>query len=89
MTQLEEKLETIKDWMNAAILYEESWKQVIEHRIKNCPEGKKNEPKKEEPKKELKVMTREERFTKIQAIIDDQTKEEKDLLLNLMEKEGF
>ncbi|KAI3614135.1 hypothetical protein WG66_010884 [Moniliophthora roreri] len=56
------------------------------HRIKDCPDmPKKDEKKQEEPKK----LTREERFTKIRALINEQPKEDKDFLLDLMEQEGF
>ncbi|ESK84050.1 reverse transcriptase-rnase h-integrase [Moniliophthora roreri MCA 2997] len=136
MTRPEGAPTTIKEWMNTAILFDESYKQAQEygktwdeehrgkkpqrnfrkkeevaikqvsdfnrkeymakglcfrcgrngHRIKDCPDmPKKDERKHEEPKK----LSKEERFAKIQALVNDQTDEEKKLLLNLMEKEGF
>ncbi|ESK82949.1 hypothetical protein Moror_11816 [Moniliophthora roreri MCA 2997] len=136
MTRPEGVPTTIKDWMNATILFDESYKQAQEygktwdeehggkkpqrnfrkkeevaikqvndfdrkeymakglcfrcrrngHRIKDCPDApKKDERRREEPKK----LSKEERFTKIQALVNDQTDEEKESLLNLMEKEGF
>uniref|UniRef100_A0A0W0GFP5 Putative reverse transcriptase-rnase h-integrase n=1 Tax=Moniliophthora roreri TaxID=221103 RepID=A0A0W0GFP5_MONRR len=45
---------------------------------------KKDERKREEPKK----LSKEERFAKIQALVNNQTDEEKESLLNLMEKEA-
>uniref|UniRef100_A0A0W0FWA2 Putative reverse transcriptase-rnase h-integrase n=1 Tax=Moniliophthora roreri TaxID=221103 RepID=A0A0W0FWA2_MONRR len=135
MTRPEGAPTTIKDWMNAAIVFDESYKQALEygktwddkhggkkqrsfrkkedvaikqigeidrkeymskglcfrcgragHRIKDCPDmPKKDERKKEEPKK----MTKEERFAKIRALVNDQSKEDKDFLIDLMEQEGF
>ncbi|ESK81069.1 hypothetical protein Moror_13389 [Moniliophthora roreri MCA 2997] len=132
MTQPEGKPETIKDWMNVAILFDESYKQAVEygkvwdeengrkpqwafqkkegaavkkitefdrkeymakglcfqcgrssHRICDCPDGAKGkEVRKEEPKK----LTKEERFAKIQALVNEQTDEEKNQLLDLMEQ---
>ncbi|KAI3615029.1 reverse transcriptase [Moniliophthora roreri] len=107
---------TIKDWMNAAILFDESYKQAMEyrkifrkkeevtikqildedrkeymakglcfqygrggHQIRDCPDALK---KKEEKKKE-------EQFAKIRALVNDQSKEEKNMLIDLMEQEGF
>ncbi|KAI3619448.1 hypothetical protein WG66_012643 [Moniliophthora roreri] len=135
MTRPEGAPTTIKDWMNAAILFDESYKQALEygkmweedngrkqqrnfrkkeditikqiseidrkeymakglcfrcrrggHRIRDCPDTpKKEEKKRDEPKKLLK----EERFAKIRALVNDQTEEEKNLLIDLMEQEGF
>ncbi|ESK81640.1 hypothetical protein Moror_3254 [Moniliophthora roreri MCA 2997] len=136
MTRPEGTPTTIKDWMNAAILFDESYKQALEYRktwddehggkklqrnfrkkedvaikqivdvdqkeymakglcfrcgrnghcIKDCPDmPKKDEKKQEEPKK----LMREERFAKIRALINEQPKEDKDFLLDLMEQEGF
>uniref|UniRef100_A0A0W0FB47 CCHC-type domain-containing protein n=1 Tax=Moniliophthora roreri TaxID=221103 RepID=A0A0W0FB47_MONRR len=127
---------TIKDWMDATILFDESYKQALEygktwdeehggrkpqrsfrkkedvaikqiteidrkeymakglcfrcgrpgHRIKDCPDApKKDERKQEEPKK----LTKEERFAKIRALVNEQLKEDKDFLIDLMEQEGF
>uniref|UniRef100_A0A0W0FW05 CCHC-type domain-containing protein n=1 Tax=Moniliophthora roreri TaxID=221103 RepID=A0A0W0FW05_MONRR len=126
---------TIKDWMNAAILFDEGYKQAIEygkmwnedngrkapqnfqkkeniaikqiseidrkeymakrlcfrcgrggHRIRDCPDmPKKEEKRKKEPKK----LLREERFAKIKVLVNDQTEEEKNFLIDLMEQEGF
>ncbi|KAI3605849.1 hypothetical protein WG66_012479 [Moniliophthora roreri] len=56
------------------------------HQIRDCPDVvKKEEKKKEEPRKLLK----EERFAKIRALVNDQTEEEKNMLIDLMEQEGF
>ncbi|KAI3605216.1 hypothetical protein WG66_013133 [Moniliophthora roreri] len=56
------------------------------HRIKDCPDTlKKDEKKQEEPKK----LSKEERFAKIRALVNEQMEEEKDQLLDLMEQEGF
>ncbi|KAI3620946.1 hypothetical protein WG66_002363 [Moniliophthora roreri] len=56
------------------------------HWIRDCPDMlKKDEKKKEEPKK----LSKEERFAKIRALVNDQTEEEKNLLIDLMEHEGF
>ncbi|ESK80940.1 hypothetical protein Moror_15870 [Moniliophthora roreri MCA 2997] len=135
MTRPEGAPATIKEWIDAAILFDESYKQALEygrtwddehggkkqrnfrkkedvaikqiseidrkeymskglcfrcgragHRIKECPDTpKKDERKKEEPKK----MTREERFAKIRALVNEQPKEDKDFLIDLMEQEGF
>uniref|UniRef100_A0A0W0FSN7 RNA-directed DNA polymerase n=1 Tax=Moniliophthora roreri TaxID=221103 RepID=A0A0W0FSN7_MONRR len=55
------------------------------HRIKDCPDmPKKDEQKQEEPKK----LTKEERFAKIRALVNDQPKEDKDFLIDLMEQEA-
>uniref|UniRef100_A0A0W0G410 Reverse transcriptase-rnase h-integrase n=1 Tax=Moniliophthora roreri TaxID=221103 RepID=A0A0W0G410_MONRR len=134
MTRPEGAPTTIKDWMNAAILFDESYKQVQEygkvwdeehggkkpqrnfrkkeevaikqignidwkeymakglcfrcgqngHRIKDCPDSpKKDEKKQEEPKK----LSKEERFAKIRALVNEMG-DEKDLLLDLMEQEA-
>ncbi|ESK82775.1 reverse transcriptase-rnase h-integrase [Moniliophthora roreri MCA 2997] len=48
------------------------------HQIRDCPDA----PKKEEKKKE-------EQFAKIRALVNDQTEEEKNLLINLMEQEAM
>ncbi|KAI3620983.1 hypothetical protein WG66_012336 [Moniliophthora roreri] len=119
MTQLEGAPTTIKDWMDAVILFDESYKQALEygrtwdeengkkqqrnrkeymakglcfrcgregHRIRDCLDApKKEEKKKEEPKK----LSKEERFAKIKALVNDQLEEEKNLLIDLMELEGF
>ncbi|ESK95472.1 hypothetical protein Moror_12742 [Moniliophthora roreri MCA 2997] len=136
MTRPEGAPTTIKDWMNTAILFDESYKEALEygktwddehggrkpqrnfrkkedvaikqivdvdwkeymakglcfrcgrnrHCIKDCPDmPKKEEKKQEEPKK----LSREERFTKIRALVNEQLKEDKDFLLDLMEQEGF
>ncbi|ESK80973.1 reverse transcriptase-rnase h-integrase [Moniliophthora roreri MCA 2997] len=135
MTRPEGAPTTIKEWMNAAIIFDESYKQVLEygktwddehggkkpqrsfrkkeevaikqigeinrkeymskglcfrcgrpgHRIRDCPDmPKKDERKQEEPKK----MTKEERFAKIRALVNDQQKEDKDFLIDLMEQEA-
>ncbi|ESK82765.1 hypothetical protein Moror_5639 [Moniliophthora roreri MCA 2997] len=127
---------TIKDWMNAAILFDESYKQALEYRktwgdehggkkpqrnfrkkediaikqitdidrkeymakglffrcgrnrycIKDCLDTpKKDERKQEEPKK----LSKEERFARIRALVNEQTEEEKNLLIDMMEQEGF
>ncbi|ESK97665.1 hypothetical protein Moror_17455 [Moniliophthora roreri MCA 2997] len=55
------------------------------HQIRDCPDAPKKEEKKEEPKK----LTKEERFAKIRALVNDQTEEEKNILIDLMEQEGF
>ncbi|ESK82832.1 hypothetical protein Moror_12255 [Moniliophthora roreri MCA 2997] len=121
MTRLEGAPTTIKDWMDAAILFDESYKQAMEYRrtwdkehrgkrpqrnfrkkedvaIKQIAEIDRKEymakglymPKKEEKKKEEpKKLSKEERFAKIRALVNKQTEEEKNLLLNLMEQEGF
>ncbi|ESK81011.1 reverse transcriptase-rnase h-integrase [Moniliophthora roreri MCA 2997] len=134
MTRPEGAPTTIKDWMNAAIIFDESYKQALEygktwddehggkkpqrsfrkkedvaikqigeidrkeymskglcfrcgrsgHRIKDCPDApKKDERKQEEPRK----ITKEERFAKIRALVNEQPKEEKDSLIDLMEQE--
>uniref|UniRef100_A0A0W0G4Q0 CCHC-type domain-containing protein n=1 Tax=Moniliophthora roreri TaxID=221103 RepID=A0A0W0G4Q0_MONRR len=135
MTWPEGVLTTIKDWMDVAILFDESYKQALEygrtwdrengrkqqrnfrkkenvvikqileidwkeymarglcfrcrkggHRIKDCLDA----PKKEEKKKEeLKKLSKEERFAKIKALVNNQMEEEKNLLIDLMELEGF
>ncbi|ESK86752.1 hypothetical protein Moror_15201 [Moniliophthora roreri MCA 2997] len=136
MTRPEGAPTTIKDWMNAAILFDESYKQALEygktwdnehrgkkpqrsfrkkedvaikqimeidrkeymakglcfrcgkggHHIRDCLDApKKDERKQEEPKK----LTREERFTKIRALVNNQLKEDKDFLIDLIEQEGF
>ncbi|KAI3612950.1 hypothetical protein WG66_005484 [Moniliophthora roreri] len=136
MTRPEGAPTTIKDWMNAAILFNESYKQAQEygktwdeehggkkpqrnfrkkeevaikqvsdfdrkeymakglcfrcgqngHRIKDCLDmPKKDEKKREEPKK----LSKEERFVKIRALVNEQPDEEKESLLDLMEQEGF
>ncbi|KAI3615675.1 hypothetical protein WG66_011686 [Moniliophthora roreri] len=136
MTRPEGAPTTIKDWMNTAILFDESYKQALEygktwddehggkkpqrsfrkkedvtikqitdvdrkeymakglcfrcgrngHHIKDCPDmPKRDEKRQEEPKK----LTKEERFTKIRALVNEQPKEDKDFLLDLMEQEGF
>uniref|UniRef100_A0A0W0FW59 CCHC-type domain-containing protein n=1 Tax=Moniliophthora roreri TaxID=221103 RepID=A0A0W0FW59_MONRR len=127
---------TIKDWMDAAILFDKSYKQALEygktwdeehggrkpqrsfrkkedvaikqiaeidrkeymlkglcfrcgrpgHRIKDCPDTPKKEERRQE---ELKKLTREERFAKIRALVNEQLKEDKDFLIDLMEQEGF
>uniref|UniRef100_A0A0W0GEH8 Uncharacterized protein n=1 Tax=Moniliophthora roreri TaxID=221103 RepID=A0A0W0GEH8_MONRR len=96
----------IKDWMDAAILFDESYKQAQEYgktwnedngrkpqqsfrkkeEVADCLDATKKEEKKKE---ELKKLSKKERFTKIRALVNDQTKEEKNLLINLMEQEGF
>ncbi|ESK81128.1 hypothetical protein Moror_6016, partial [Moniliophthora roreri MCA 2997] len=125
---------TIKDWMDAAILFDKSYKQALEygktwdeehggrkpqrsfrkkedvaikqiaeidrkeymlkglcfrcgrpgHRIKDCPDTPKKEERRQE---ELKKLTREERFAKIRALVNEQLKEDKDFLIDLMEQE--
>uniref|UniRef100_A0A0W0F031 Putative reverse transcriptase-rnase h-integrase n=1 Tax=Moniliophthora roreri TaxID=221103 RepID=A0A0W0F031_MONRR len=136
MTRPEGTPSMIKEWMNAAIIFDESYKQALEygktwddehggkkpqrsfrkkedvaikqimemdrkeymakglcfrcgragHRIRDCPDApKKDERKQEEPKK----LTKEERFAKIRALVNEQPKEDKDFLLDLMEQEGF
>uniref|UniRef100_A0A0W0F9Q3 CCHC-type domain-containing protein n=1 Tax=Moniliophthora roreri TaxID=221103 RepID=A0A0W0F9Q3_MONRR len=136
MTRPEGAPSMIKEWMNTAIIFDESYKQVLEygktwddehggkkpqrsfrkkeevaikqiteidrkeymakglcfrcgkagHRIKDCPDTlKRDEKKQEEPKK----LTKEERFAKIRALVNEQPKEDKDFLLDLMEQEGF
>ncbi|ESK81203.1 hypothetical protein Moror_2266, partial [Moniliophthora roreri MCA 2997] len=120
MTRPEGAPTTIKDWMNAAILFDESYKQAQEYgktwdeehggkkpqrnfrkkeevAIKQISDidrkeymdcldtPKKDEKKREEPKK----LSKEERFAKIRALVNDQPEEEKDSLLDLMEQEGF
>ncbi|KAI3614386.1 hypothetical protein WG66_000308 [Moniliophthora roreri] len=136
MTRPEGAPSTIKEWMNAAIIFDESYKQALEygktwddehggkkpqrsfrkkeevaikqiteidrkeymvkglcfrcgkagHRIRDCPDVPKREEKKqEEPKK----LTKEERFAKIRALVNEQLQEDKDFLLDLMEQEGF
>ncbi|ESK80854.1 hypothetical protein Moror_15425 [Moniliophthora roreri MCA 2997] len=53
------------------------------HCIRDCPDGVKKEgTKREEPKKLMK----EERFAKIQVLVNDQTDKEKNQLLDLMEQ---
>ncbi|ESK81603.1 hypothetical protein Moror_11126, partial [Moniliophthora roreri MCA 2997] len=51
MTRPEEKLETTKDWMNMAILFNKSWKQALEYRKKwdedNGKKGQRSFQKKE------------------------------------------
>uniref|UniRef100_A0A0W0GCN4 CCHC-type domain-containing protein n=1 Tax=Moniliophthora roreri TaxID=221103 RepID=A0A0W0GCN4_MONRR len=133
MMRLKGKPEKINNWMNTAILYNETWEQAQQygkrwdkdnrrtqqtfqkkegtsikkiseagrkeymakglyfqcgrsrHRVKDCPDGaKKKEQKKEEPRK----MTKEKQYVKIHALVNDQSKEEKDLL-HLMEQKGF
>ncbi|KAI3621306.1 hypothetical protein WG66_014559 [Moniliophthora roreri] len=134
MTRPEGTPTNIKDWMNATILFNESYKQAQEygktwdedngrkpqqsfqkkekvavkqiseidqkeymakglcfqcgregHRIRDCPDAIKKEEKKEEPRK----LSKEERFAKIRALVNDQTEEEKNMLIDLMEQEGF
>ncbi|ESK81231.1 hypothetical protein Moror_14431 [Moniliophthora roreri MCA 2997] len=135
MTQPEGASTNIKDWMNTAILFDESYKQAIEygrtwdddngrklkwsfrkkeevaikqiseadqkeymvkglcfqcdrggHWIRDCLDSpKKDEKKKEEPKK----LTKEERYARIKVLVNDQPEEEKNLLIDLMELEGF
>uniref|UniRef100_A0A0W0G0P3 CCHC-type domain-containing protein n=2 Tax=Moniliophthora roreri TaxID=221103 RepID=A0A0W0G0P3_MONRR len=136
MTRPEGAPTMIKDWMDATILFDKSYKQALEygktwdeehggrkpqrsfrkkedvaikqiakidrkeymtkglcfrcgragHRIRDCPDTpKKDERKQEEPKK----LTREERFAKIRALVNEQPKEDKDFLLDLIEQEGF
>uniref|UniRef100_A0A0W0GC63 Retrotransposon gag domain-containing protein n=1 Tax=Moniliophthora roreri TaxID=221103 RepID=A0A0W0GC63_MONRR len=135
MTRPEGAPTIIKDWMNAAILFDESYKQALEYRrtwddehgekkpqrnfrkkedvaikqitdidwkeymakglcfrcrrnrhcIKDCLDMlKKDEKKQEEPKK----LSKEERFTRIRALVNEQM-EEKNLLIDMMEQEGF
>ncbi|ESK83504.1 hypothetical protein Moror_4867 [Moniliophthora roreri MCA 2997] len=136
MTRPEGAPTTIKDWMNTAILFDESYKQALEygktwddehggkkpqrsfrkkedvtikqitdvdrkeymakglcfrcgrngHHIKDCPDMPKRDEKRQE---ELKKLTKEERFAKIRALVNEQPKEDKDFLLDLMEQEGF
>uniref|UniRef100_A0A0W0FB99 Retrotransposon gag domain-containing protein n=1 Tax=Moniliophthora roreri TaxID=221103 RepID=A0A0W0FB99_MONRR len=70
MTRPEGAPTNIKDWMNTAILFDESYKQAME----DCLDSpKKDERKKEEPKK----LTKEERYAKIKALVNDQPEEEK------------
>uniref|UniRef100_A0A0W0FXC4 Putative reverse transcriptase-rnase h-integrase n=1 Tax=Moniliophthora roreri TaxID=221103 RepID=A0A0W0FXC4_MONRR len=136
MTRPEEAPSTIKEWMNAAIIFDESYKQALEygktwddehggkkpqrnfrkkeevaikqiteidrkeymakglcfrcgkagHRIRDCPDApKKDEKRQEEPRK----LTKEERFARIRALVNEQPQEDKDFLLDLMEQEGF
>ncbi|ESK83361.1 hypothetical protein Moror_8759 [Moniliophthora roreri MCA 2997] len=94
MTRPEGAPTTIKDWMSAAIIFDESYKQALEkkkslssrsQRWTRRNAAKKEEKKKEEPKK----LSKEERFTKIRALVNDQMEEEKSMLLDLMEQEGF
>ncbi|ESK84043.1 reverse transcriptase-rnase h-integrase [Moniliophthora roreri MCA 2997] len=135
MTRPEGAPTTIKDWMNAAILFNESYKQALEygktwdeehggkkpqrnfqkkedvaikqivdidwkeymvkglcfrcgrngHRIRDCLDmPKKDEKRQEEPKK----LSKEDRFARIRALVNEQTEEEKNLLLDLMEQEA-
>ncbi|KAI3608504.1 hypothetical protein WG66_000929 [Moniliophthora roreri] len=112
MTRPEGAPTNIKDWMNVAILFDESYKQAMEYgktwdddngrkpkqsfrkkeevAIKQISETDqkeymKDEKRKEEPKK----LTREEQYAKIKALVNDQPEEEKNLLIDLMELEGF
>ncbi|ESK84049.1 hypothetical protein Moror_11488 [Moniliophthora roreri MCA 2997] len=56
------------------------------HQIRDCPDTLKKEEKKRE---ELKKLSKEERFTKIRVLVNDQTEEEKNMLIDLMEQKGF
>ncbi|ESK84289.1 hypothetical protein Moror_3762 [Moniliophthora roreri MCA 2997] len=136
MTRPEGAPTNIKDWMNVAILFDESYKQAIEygktwdddnrrklkrsfckkeevaikqqqilevdrkeymakglcfqcgrggHRIRDCLDNPKRDEKKKE---ELKKLTREERYVKIKALVNDQPEEEKNFLIDLMELEA-
>uniref|UniRef100_A0A0W0FUY0 Pro-pol protein n=1 Tax=Moniliophthora roreri TaxID=221103 RepID=A0A0W0FUY0_MONRR len=44
--------------------------------------------KKEKKKEELKKLSKEERFAKIRALVNDQTEEEKNMLIDLMEQKA-
>uniref|UniRef100_A0A0W0G5Y1 Putative reverse transcriptase-rnase h-integrase n=1 Tax=Moniliophthora roreri TaxID=221103 RepID=A0A0W0G5Y1_MONRR len=136
MTRPEGAPTTIKNWMNATILFDESYKQALEygkmwdeehggkkpqrnfrkkkdvaikqivdidrkeymakglcfrcgrngHHIKDCPDmPKKDKRRQEEPKK----LSKEDRFAKIRMLVNEQMEEKKNLLLDLMEQEGF
>ncbi|ESK84883.1 protease [Moniliophthora roreri MCA 2997] len=55
------------------------------HQIRDCLDAlKKEERKKEEPRK----LTKEEWFAKIKALVNDQTEEEKNILIDLIENEA-
>uniref|UniRef100_A0A0W0GE68 CCHC-type domain-containing protein n=1 Tax=Moniliophthora roreri TaxID=221103 RepID=A0A0W0GE68_MONRR len=56
------------------------------HQIRDCPDAPKKEKKKKE---ELKKLSKEERFARIRALVNDQLEEEKNMLIDLMEQEGF
>ncbi|ESK80856.1 hypothetical protein Moror_15424 [Moniliophthora roreri MCA 2997] len=136
MTRPEGTPTTIKDWMNTAILFNESYKQALEygktwdkehgtkklqrnfqkkddvaikqitdidqkeyiakglcfrcgrnrHCIKDCLDMPKKDEKKQE---ELKKLLKEERFAKIRVLVNEQTEKEKNLLIDMMEQEGF